>query len=205
MSFKEIIRLPYKNFLQSPFLITAIFLAILVATFYPSDMEKEYSTPKNGDQIFLVRMVDDYLRYTNTVLPIVTTIVLKDFTGMKQLVVLAVSTTLSTHIPKNALNNVRVFGTRLGQRPSAVKKNHNMPSGHSSEAAMGAFFMMKRYSKWFGIILVPILILTMYGRYMLDAHTVSATIAGALTGILMVLIFSNGRNASDKTDLNSKI
>lgn len=197
MRFKEIIlQLPYENFRQSRFLMIATFLTILVATFYPSDMQNDYSIPRNGKEIFLVKVVDGYLRYTNTVLPILTTIVLRDFTGMKQLIVIGVSTTLSTHIPKYALNNVEIFGTRLGQRPSS--KNHNMPSGHSSEASMGAFFMMRRYSKWFGIILLPILILTMYSRYMLNLHTASATIAGAFTGLLMVLMFSSKISVLDK-------
>lgn len=199
MRFKEIIlQLPCKNFRQSRVLMITIFLTILVATFYPSDMQNEYSIKRDGKKMFLVQMVDGYVRYTNTVLPILTTIALKDFTGMKQLVVIAVSTTLSTHIPKNALNYVEIFGTRIGQRPYSAQSNDNMPSGHSSEAAMGAFFMMRRYSKWFGIMLIPILILTMYSRYMLNLHTLSATIAGALTGLLMVLIFSSKISAFSK-------
>lgn len=197
MSFKEIIKLPYQNFIQSPFLIVAIVLTILIATFYPSDIKNEYSIPRNGTEIFLVKMVDGYVRYINTALPILTVIMLKDVTGIKQLIVSGISTTLSTHIPKYALNDLRIFATRLGQRPSG--KNYNMPSGHSSEAAMGAFFMMRRYSKWFGIIMLPILLLTMYGRYMLDAHTLSATIAGALTGVLIALMFSSKRVISKKS------
>jgi membrane-associated phospholipid phosphatase len=196
MSFKEIIQLPYKNFLQFPLLMVMIFLSIVVAAFYPSSNKNDYSSSRNSRHMLVVMMVEDYARYINTALPLVTTIVLKDWTGMKQLVVLAVSTTLSTHIPKRVMNNVEVNGIRLGERPN--KGNHNMPSGHSSEASMGGFFMIRRYSKWFGIIVLPILVLTMYTRYILDQHTVSATIAGALIGLLIVLMFSTNLTESRK-------
>lgn len=50
--------------------------------------------------------------------------------------------------------------------------------------------MMRRYSLWFGLLVLPVTFLTMYARYMLDAHTVSATIAGFLVGAIITALFS---------------
>ena len=97
---------------------------------------------------------------------------------------------LASHGPKRLLNDVEIMGTRLGQRPHSTDSRHNMPSGHSTLAGACAYFMVRRYSIWFGIIVIPVLLFTMYVRFMLDMHTISATIAGAGTGILVSAIFA---------------
>ena len=61
---------------------------------------------------------------------------------------------------------------------------------NSTLAGACAYFMVRRYSIWFGIIVIPVLLFTMYVRFMLDMHTISATIAGAGTGILVSAIFA---------------
>jgi membrane-associated phospholipid phosphatase len=40
------------------------------------------------------------------------------------------------------------------------------------------------------LILIPVLLATMYARVMLDKHTISATLAGAATGLLVAGLFS---------------
>ena len=50
--------------------------------------------------------------------------------------------------------------------------------------------MVRRYSLWFGVIVIPIMLLTMYARVMLDAHTISAVISGAMTGMLVTTLFT---------------
>ena len=67
---------------------------------------------------------------------------------------------------------------------------HYMPSGYSILVGACAYFIMRRYSIWFGVIVIPVLLFTMYARVMLDKHTVSATISGAATGLLVAALFS---------------
>jgi len=158
-------------------------LALVFATLYPSDMDGHYATSRNGHENALVMGVETYGRHLNTLIPIGTAIVLRDVKGLWQMTAVVLAGTLATHGPKRLLNNVEIAGTRLGQRPNGG--DHNMPSGHSALASAGAYIAVRRYLKWMGVIVWPILFLTMYARYMLDAHTVSATIAGAIVGVLV--------------------
>lgn len=158
------------------------------AILYPSDMDGHYATSRNGQDNIVVTNVENYGRHLNTIIPIGTAIILRDFTGLRQMAATTISGIAATHLPKRLLDDIEVFGTRLGQRPNGG--NHNMPSGHSALASAGAYFAVRRYSKWFGLIVWPVLFLTMHARYMLDAHTASATIAGAVIGILVADLFT---------------
>lgn len=162
-------------------------LVLIGAILYPSDMDGHYATPRSGADSALVTAVENYGRHLNTIVPLATALLLRDVKGLGQIAALTVAGTIATHVPKRLLNDVELFGTRLGQRPNGG--DHNMPSGHSSLASAGAFFAVRRYSQWFGVVLWPMLLLTMYARYMLDAHTVSATLAGAIIGILAAALF----------------
>lgn len=165
--------------------------ALLVcAALYPTDFEQQHAQPRHDPQNKLVMGVEKYGRHINTVLPILTAVVLRDASALKQGVAIVATGIVATHGPKRALNDVTILGTRLGQRPSSPNSKHNMPSGHSTLASAGAYFTVSRYSRWFGLIVWPVLMLTMYARYMLDAHTISATIAGAITGLLVASLFT---------------
>lgn len=172
---------------------TAVFLVVLVlisSTFYPSDMENDYSVSRGGKSSKLVMFTEDYGRHINTLLPFATIVVLRDWTGLKQIAVVTVAGIVASHGPKRLLNDVTVMGTRLGQRPNSPNSRHNMPSGHVTLASAGAYFMMRRYNFWYGLIVIPVMLLTMYSRVMLDAHTISAVISGAMTGILVTALFA---------------
>lgn len=156
---------------------------LVCATLYPSDMDEYYSVSRHGHSNEFVVGIENYGRHINTVLPIATAVLLRDSSGLGQIAATTVLGVAATHIPKRLLDNVHVFGTRLGQRPNGGK--HNMPSGHSALASAGAFLTTRRYSHWFGLVVWPVTLSTMYARYMLDAHTISATIAGAIMGILV--------------------
>lgn len=161
----------------------AALVSLILATLYPSDMDGHYSVSRNGHDNALVTSVENYGRHLNTLIPIGTAIALRDIKGLWQIVAVAFAGTVATHGPKRLLNDVEIFGTRLGQRPNGG--DHNLPSGHSSLASAGAYIAVKRYSKWLGVVVWPVLFLTMYTRYMLDAHTISAIIAGAIIGLLV--------------------
>ncbi|GIT93219.1 hypothetical protein JANAI62_36370 [Jannaschia pagri] len=165
-------------------------VALAVATVYPTDFERHHAEPRGGQYDPLVIGVEQVGRHVNTARPLLMVIALRDVVGAKQMVAITAAGILATHGPKRLLNDVEIAGTRLGQRPSSATSKHNMPSGHSSLASAGACFMVRRYSHWFGVVVWPIVLLTMYARVMLDAHTVSATIAGAITGVLVAWLFA---------------
>lgn len=166
------------------------FLVLISATFYPSDLKNDYAISRGGQSSTLVMLTEDYGRHINTLLPIAAIVVFRDWTGFKQMAVVTVAGITASHGPKRLLNDVTVMGTRLGQRPSSPNSQHNMPSGHSTLASSGAYFMIRRYSLWFALIVIPVMFLTMYARVMLDAHTISAVISGALTGIIVTALFA---------------
>jgi lipid A 1-phosphatase len=170
--------------------VCMVVVIILAATVYPSDMENDYAVSRGGHERPVVVAFEDYGRHINTLLPFVLALVLKDKEGWKQLGMITVVGILASHGPKRLLNDVEIMGTRLGQRPNSTSSKHNMPSGHSTLAGACAYFVMRRYSIGFGAIVIPVLLLTMYARVMLDKHTVSATISGAATGLLIAALFS---------------
>ncbi|MEZ5676467.1 MAG: phosphatase PAP2 family protein [Thalassovita sp.] len=191
MKLKNALSLPVQNVRRSPVFFAVLISIAVGAALYPSDMNGTYSYSKGGQGMPLVTGVEDYGRHVNTVVPFGAALILRDWGGIRQLATITIAGIAATHGPKRALNNVTINGTRLGQRPSSPDSNHNMPSGHSSLASAGAYYAMRRYSIWLGLLTIPVMLLTMYARYMLDAHTVSAVIAGAATGILIAALFSS--------------
>ena len=185
MNIMQILRQPLIVLKQHTMAVFLAFLVIVSSTVYPSDMKNDYSVSRGGQSSKLVMFTEEYGRHINTLLPFATIVVLRDWTGLKQIAVVTVAGIVASHGPKRLLNDVTVMGTRLGERPSSPNSKHNMPSGHVTLASAGAYFMMRRYSFWFGLILIPVMLLTMYARVMLDAHTISAVISGAVTGMLV--------------------
>ena len=190
MTFRELLSQPFKVICRHGVVVCMVVVIILAATVYPSDMENDYAVSKGGHERPVVVAFEDYGRHINTLLPFVLALVLKDKEGWKQLGMITVLGILASHGPKRLLNDVEIMGTRLGQRPNSTSSKHNMPSGHSTLAGACAYFVMRRYSIWFGAIVIPVLLFTMYARVMLDKHTVSATISGAATGLLVAALFS---------------
>ena len=174
---------------RRPVAFLLLFLLIMGATFYPSRLDQARLGVEEQKISTSVHLTENVVRHVNWVLPLALAIAVRDINGLKQIAILTVMTTAATHIPKRLLNDFEVMGVRLGQRPSSVHSRHNMPSGHSALASAGAFFMARRYSLWLAFIGVPILFLTMHARVVLDAHTLSATIAGAAIGVLMGALF----------------
>ena len=190
MTFVEILRQPITVFNTYTVPIVLLVTIILISSLYPSDLENDYSTYRGGEDISFVVSTEKYGRHINTLLPFALAIISRDKAGFKQILVIAVSGIIASHGPKRILNNVKIMGTRLGQRPFSSTSKHNTPSGHSTLAGATAYFVMRRYSWWFAVIVIPVLLCTMYARVMLDKHTISATFAGAATGLLVAALFS---------------
>ncbi|WP_187770705.1 phosphatase PAP2 family protein [Cognatilysobacter lacus] len=174
-------------------------VAFVASTFYPTDLASYASRSGISSAPRVARFMEDYGRYINPVLQGTLPIVLGDRQGMIELAKIAVTATLATHLLKHSLNDVRVNGTRLGERPPLPAgqiamhwedTNFNMPSGHSSLASSGAYFVSRRYGWKLALLVVPIMLLTMFARVSLDKHTVSAVISGALLGILVTALMT---------------
>ena len=190
MTFVEILRQPITVFHTYTVPIVLLVTIILISSLYPSDLENDYSTSRGGEDISFVVSTEKYGRHINTLLPFALAIISRDKAGFKQILVIAVSGIIASHGPNRILNNGKFMGTRLGQRPFSSTSIHNSPSGHSTLAGATAYFVMRRYSWWFAVIVIPVLLCTMYARVMLDKHTISATLAGAATGLLVAALFS---------------
>ncbi|MEO5565569.1 MAG: phosphatase PAP2 family protein [Luteimonas sp.] len=170
--------------------------SFLASTFFPSDLAGYASKVGISRAPTAVYDIDHYGRFFNTALQAGLPVVLGDKAGMLELAKVAVATTLATHLLKHALNNVHVKGTRLGQRPFSPDSSLNMPSGHSSMASCGAYFVSRRYGWKLAFLVLPVLALTMFARVSLDEHTVSAVISGALLGILVTALFTTPYKAA---------
>ena len=190
MTFVEILKQPIQSFQKYSVFIVLLIGIIVLSSLYPSDLEKDYSTTRGGQDMPFVVGTEKYGRHINTLMPFALALISRDKNGIKQLLIITVSGILASHGPKRFLNNVQIMGTRLGERPFSPTSNHNTPSGHSTLAGASAYFVMRRYSWWFAIVVIPILLSTMYARVMLDQHTISATVAGAATGLLVAALFS---------------
>nr|WP_238346081.1 lipid A 1-phosphatase LpxE [Luteimonas saliphila] len=157
-----------------------------LSAFYPSDLPSYRDTPRSEHA--LVTGTERYGRFINTIAQVALPIVKRDPIGMVQNLYIGVAGTFMTHGLKRALDPVTVLGVRLGERPYGGR--HNMPSGHASLASSAVYFLGRRYGWWHLLYLVPVLLLTMFARVELDAHTGSAVIAGALIGIFSAALFT---------------
>jgi membrane-associated phospholipid phosphatase len=195
MTFAQILKTPARMVRAYPWAVGLTLLVIALAAVYPSDMDGYYSQSKGGQDMVLVTGTEDYGRFINTGLQVLVPVLARDVVGLKQVAVITVVGILATHGPKRLLDRIEIAGTRLGQRPYSPDSRHNMPSGHAALAASSVWFLMRRYSLWFGVITIPVTLLTMYTRVMLDAHTISAVIAGALVGLLFTALLTTRRDA----------
>ena len=173
-------------------LVLLLTVAFVASAVFPTDLEsypheRELLAPSEP----YANGVEHYARFINTALQIGIPLLLWDREGLAQLAVIAVATTLATHGTKHLVNNLIVDSTRLGQRPSGPDSRYNIPSGHSSMAGSAVYFLARRYALAFLWITVPVLLMTMYARIALGAHTLSAVLAGACLGMLVAALFTS--------------
>lgn len=179
--------------------IAACVVSIVVCMFYPSDLAS-YRKNIGAELPPWVEPTEHGLRFVNTAAQIAMPLLLRDKEGMVQLLYIAVSATIATQGLKRILNDVHVGGTRIGERPFSPESSHNMPSGHSSMSSCAVYFVARRYGLWHALYLVPILLLTMAARIMLDDHTLSAVLAGCLIGLACAAWFTSQRRKGKSGD-----
>lgn len=160
---------------------------------YPSDLDSYRANPYRGAETPSVVLIEDKLRHVNTVFALAVPLLLRDWVGLKQLSVVTVAGIIATHGPKRLLDQVTVFGTRLGERPHSQDSRHNMPSGHSTLASGVLWFLARRYSWYWLLLTVPVTLATMSARVLLNAHTINSVLVGALVGVLVAALFVTQR------------
>lgn len=165
---------------------------------FPSDMDFYSQLPANHNPA--VSFIDHYGRHINTAAMAILPIAFGDKIGFAQAVCVAVATPVATHSLKFLLNDVRVGGARLGERPYGRDSKSNMPSGHSSLAASAMIFVSRRYGRKHLWYLLPVTAMTMAARILVKAHTLSAVIAGCVLGMLIASLFTSARQAETKTE-----
>ncbi|WP_120952508.1 lipid A 1-phosphatase LpxE [Helicobacter sp. L8] len=131
---------------------------------------------------------EHYARFVPTIASFALPLIKRDPIGLIQIIHVSIATTIATHALKWGLNNVVLFGRRLGERPNG--SNKNMPSGHSSMIACALGFLVRRYG-WVWLIFLPLAFLTMGARIYYNAHTMGALIAGFSVGMLCALCLAS--------------
>jgi len=160
-----------------------VFLLALVMPSPPIALSNNQTAPD------WVHWVENQGRFTNTILQVALPVITRDLVSLKALAWVALTGTAATHGLKHSMNLVEINGVRLGQRPSNENSRHNFPSGHSSMASSGAVFVAVRFGWYWLLLLLPITFATMYARIVLDAHTLTAVIAGAALGVFFTWPF----------------
>lgn len=193
MTFAQILRLPARHLRAHPWAIALILAAIVTAALWPADPAAWRSRPQPMAQNPVLLAVDGYGRHLNTLAALGALVVLRDATGARQLAVATLAGLAATHGPKGLLDDVTVFGTRLGERPYGADSHHNMPSGHAALAAAAIWFLGRRFSWHWLWLTVPVTLLTGAARVAVGAHTPGAVVAGLLIGLLVTALFTTRR------------
>ena len=170
--------------------IYACVIGVLLVPLFPTNLHS-YRAPHAGEGLTVALVTDHYIHNINTIVQIALPILLRDKIGLLQGLYVGLSNAIATHGLKFLVDHWTVAGTRLGERPLDVDSRFNMPSGHSSMASSAAYFVSRRYGLLHALYLLPILFLTMYARVVLNAHTITAVITGALVGFLVAAIFTS--------------
>ena len=198
MNFTEFSKYAYRDVCRPFKTILCCTIAFVLVSLYPSDHSIRLGEAAPTDVQKVARWTDDYGRFAITALQVALPILLADKVGLVQLAFVAVSTTVGTHSIKRLTNSWMINNTRLGQRPSSAESKHNIPSGHSSMASCGAFFVCRRYGMRYALFVIPAMLLTMFARVVLDAHTISAVLSGGLLGLIFTLLFTSRYVAAPK-------
>jgi len=188
----ETMRRAYTQVVRPVWFILLCLLGVIISVAIPTDLQS-YRTPHAESNREIVLLTENYLRFSNTIVQVALPLLLRDKIGIVQLVYTGVASAAATHGMKRLANRWIIWGNRLGERPNGNDSQHNMPSGHSSMASCAAYFVCRRYGIWHALYLIPVLLLTMYARVALHAHTIPAVTAGAFIGLMMAAFFTSRR------------
>jgi membrane-associated phospholipid phosphatase len=182
----DVFKKAYSELNPSRSFIFILIVLFFVSCFSPSDPKFQFSG--KDERVKVIRFIDNYERFLNTFAQALIPIVLGDKIGLVQSAYVGLSTTIITHGFKNLYNQL---GFEFSTRPTGAKSN--MPSGHSSMAACGMAFVIRRYG-WrfkYGFILILTTLGTMFARVELSKHTLSAIFAGCIVGVFSGYCFAS--------------
>ena len=199
MSLRTLATQAYTEVEQPSWFRRACVIGIVLSLLSPTDLKSYRTAPPDRNTVAVV--TDSYGRFVVNAAQVAMPLVTRDAVGMLQLVYVSLGTTALTHAIKFLVQDVTVWNTRLGERPSRPGSRNNMPSGHASMASCAVYYLGRRYGWWHLLYAVPIMLLTMYARVALQAHTVSAAIAGMLVGLLMAAVFTGKRQMAAAADI----
>jgi lipid A 1-phosphatase len=194
VSLRTVAKQAYTEVEQPSWFRLACIIGIVISLLFPTNLKSYRTAPPDRSTVAVV--TEDYGRFAVTAAQVAMPLVTRDAVGLVQLAYVALGTTALTHTIKFLVQDVTVWEARLGERPSRAGSRNNMPSGHASMASCAVYYLGRRYGWWHLLYAVPIMLLTMYARVALQAHTVSAVIAGMLVGLLMAAMFTGKRHVA---------
>lgn len=127
-----------------------------------------------------VKKSTDILMYSPQVVGLITTLILEDYEGTKQLVLAGATSMATTYLLKHTVKKQRPDGSN----------NLSFPSGHTATAFQGASFIARRYGWKYGIPAYLVSGYVAWGRVYGRKHDTWDVLAGAAIGIGSSYIFT---------------
>lgn len=122
----------------------------------------------------------DILMFANSATGFVGSLIAKDYTGTKQVVIGGVGSLAATYILKYSIRK---------ERPDH-SDHHSFPSTHTSMAFQGATFLQRRYGWKYGVPAYALSVYVGWGRIYAQKHDFSDVATGAAIGLLSSYIFT---------------
>ena len=91
MTFVEILKQPIQSFQKYYVFLILLIGIIVLSSLYPSDLEKDYSTTRGGQDMPFVVATEKYGRHINSLMPFALALISRDKNGIKQLLIITVS------------------------------------------------------------------------------------------------------------------
>lgn len=127
-----------------------------------------------------VEISTDILMFANPAAGFIGSLITKDYTGTKQIVIGGATSLAATYILKYSIRK---------ERPD--HSNHrSFPSAHTSAAFQGATFLQRRYGWKYGIPAYTLSVYVGWGRIYAKKHDFGDVAAGAAIGLLSGYVFT---------------
>lgn len=122
----------------------------------------------------------DILMFVNPVAGFVATLLNKDYSGTKQIVIGGASSLAATYLLKYSIKK---------ERPDK-SNHHSFPSAHTSVAMQGAAFIQRRYGWKFGAPAYALSVYIGWGRIYAKKHDIWDVLGGAAIGTASSYLFT---------------
>ena len=121
MTFVELLKQPIQSFQKYSFFIILLIGIIVLSSLYPSDLEKDYSTTRGGQDMPFVVATEKYGRHINTLMPFALALISRDKNGIKQLLIKRImSTSALSSVPGITLLCAPHHSTRISRAKASA-------------------------------------------------------------------------------------